>query len=130
MVQSAQKKVVPMRGRKPLKSDTIAKAAGKNKRELLIALRDKIAAEIDDGVAARDLAALSRRVLEITDPIEELDAEGEGDDVGSAAATPDEPWEGYGLHPARGDRHHGLPVRPGALPQDRQRARPLAGQPQ
>ena len=93
MVQSAQKKVVPMRGRKPLKSDTIAKAAGKNKRELLIALRDKIAAEIDDGVAARDLAALSRRVLEITDQIEEMDAEGKGDDVGSAAATPDEPWE-------------------------------------
>jgi len=93
MAQAA-KKVVPMRGRKPLKSDTIAKAAGKTKRDLLIALRDKIAAEIDDGVAARDLAALSRRVLEITDQIEEIDREGKGDDVSDAAATPDEPWTG------------------------------------
>lgn len=93
MAQSAQKKVVPMRGRKPLKSDTIKKAAGKSKRDLLVALRDKIAAEIDDGIAARDLAALSRRVLEITDQIEAIDAEEKGDDVGNAAATPDEPWE-------------------------------------
>ncbi len=93
MAQAA-KNVVPMRGRKPLKTDTIAKAAGKTKRDLLIALRDKIAAEIDDGVAARDLAALSRRVLEITDQIEAIDAEGKGDDVSDAAATPDEPWSG------------------------------------
>lgn len=93
MAQAA-KNVVPMRGRKPLKSDTIGKAAGQTKRDLLVALRDKIAAELDDGVAARDLAALSRRLLEIASQIEEIDEEGKGDDVSNAAATPDEPWTG------------------------------------
>ena len=42
---------------------------------------------------ARDLAALSRRLLEIAEDIEAIDAEGGVDDVGNAAATPDEEWK-------------------------------------
>ena len=60
---------------------------------LLIALRSRIAVDIDNpNTAARDLAALSRRLLEIVKDIEALDAEGRTDDIGHAADTPDEQW--------------------------------------
>ena len=71
---------------------TVREAAGRSQRDLLVALRDKIAGDIDEGVPARDLASLSRRLLEITEQIVALDAEGESDDVSDAAATPDESW--------------------------------------
>jgi len=67
-------------------------AAAQSQRDLLVALRDKIAGEIDRGVPARDLASLSRRLLEIAEQIEALDAECEVDDVSDAATTPDESW--------------------------------------
>ena len=73
---------------------SIADAARGSSRELLEALRDRIAADLDEGVPARDLASLSKRLMDIRKEIEALDAEEEGDDIGDAAATPDEPWEG------------------------------------
>lgn len=63
-----------------------------SKRDLLVALRDTIAAEIDNGVAARDLAALSLRLVNTVSEIEAIDAATNGDDVGNAAALPDEEW--------------------------------------
>lgn len=74
------------------KATTIKAAAGKSRRDLLVALRDKIAGELDEGVPARDLASLSLRLVNLTEQIAEIDAEEKGDDVGDAAATPDEPW--------------------------------------
>lgn len=71
---------------------SIQAAAGQSRRDLLVALRDKIAAELDAGVPARDLASLSLRLVNLTEQIAEIDAEEKGDDVGDAAATPDEPW--------------------------------------
>ncbi len=68
----------------------IAGAARLGRRELLEALRDRIAGAIDDGVLARDLAALSRRLLGITEQLELLDAA--DDAIARAAATPDAPW--------------------------------------
>jgi hypothetical protein len=63
------------------------------RRHLLVALRGRIAADIDNpGTPPRDLAALSRRLLEIVKEIELLDAEARLDDIGEAAATPDEDW--------------------------------------
>jgi hypothetical protein len=63
------------------------------RRDLLIALRARIAADIDNqNTPARDLAALSRRLLEIVKDLEALDAEEKVDDIGEAAATPDEEW--------------------------------------
>ena len=63
------------------------------RRDLLIALRARIAADIDNqNTPPRDLAALSRRLLEIVKDIEALDAEARMDDNGEAAATPDEDW--------------------------------------
>jgi len=63
------------------------------RRDLLVALRARIATDIDNqNTPARDLAALSRRLLEIVKDVEALDAEGRTDDIGQAAATPDEEW--------------------------------------
>jgi hypothetical protein len=62
-------------------------------RDLLVALRARIATDIDNpNTPARDLAALSRRLLEIVKDIGALDAETRMDDIGDAAATPDEEW--------------------------------------
>jgi len=63
------------------------------RRNLLVAMRSRIALDIDDqDTPARDLAALSRRLLEIVKEIESIDAEESDDDIGAAAATPDEKW--------------------------------------
>lgn len=63
------------------------------RRDLLVAMRSRIAQDIDSqNTPARDLAALSRRLLEIVKEIEAIDAEDADDDIGSAAATPDEAW--------------------------------------
>lgn len=75
----------------PLPLSMKAAAAG-SYRDLLVALRDNIAGQIDEGIQARDLAALSRRLLEISKEIEAIDAADNGDDIGEAAVTPDEEW--------------------------------------
>lgn len=63
------------------------------RRDLLVALRTRVAVDIDNpNTPPRDLAALSRRLLEIVKDIEALDAEARMDDIGEAAATPDEEW--------------------------------------
>ena len=63
------------------------------RRDLLVALRSRIATTVEDpNTPARDLAALSRRLLEIAREIEALDAREREDDVGRSAATPDEDW--------------------------------------
>lgn len=75
------------------KSPSISSAAKSgDRRRLLAALRDNISKELDEGVPPRDLASLSKRLVDIANEIAEIDAEVEGDDVGKAAATPDEPW--------------------------------------
>lgn len=69
-----------------------AAAASGSRMDLLVAMRDKIAAELDEGVPARDLASLTRRLMEITREVEAILAGERGDDVGEAADTPDEEW--------------------------------------
>jgi hypothetical protein len=70
-----------------------AAAAGGDRRELLAALRARIAADIDNpNTPPRDLAALSRRLLEIAKELEALDAEDRRDDISEAAAAPDQEW--------------------------------------
>lgn len=73
---------------------TVKEAAGRSRRELLTALRDRIAADIDDGVPARDLASLSKRLLDISKELDDVAAAEDGDDITAAAATPDEAWSG------------------------------------
>ena len=71
---------------------SVTAAAQQGRRALLEALRDSIASSIDDGVPARELASLSRRLMEITKELDEVVAEEEGDDIGEAASIPDDPW--------------------------------------
>lgn len=73
---------------------TVKEAADSgDRRDLLVTLRSRIAKDIDDpNTPSRDLAALSRRLLEIAKDIEALDAEDADDDIGRAASTPDEEW--------------------------------------
>ena len=80
--------VTPIRRRS--KSVSVAAAAGR--RELLIALRNRVSAELDSGVAPRELAALSRRLLEISEQLETFDDAADG--IASAAQTRDVPWRG------------------------------------
>ncbi|QCB95251.1 hypothetical protein E5225_06845 [Cellulomonas shaoxiangyii] len=70
----------------------MSRAAASSRRDLLVALRDKIAEQLDAGVPPRDMASLSLRLVNLADEIAALDAEENGDDIGSAAATPDAAW--------------------------------------
>ena len=71
---------------------SVLNAAHEGRRELLEALRDSISRAIDDGVPARDLASLSRRLLEIDRELEGVIADEDGDQIGEAASAPDAPW--------------------------------------
>lgn len=73
---------------------TVTEAAKSgDRRELLIALRTRIARSVQNrNTHPRDLAPLSRRLLEIAKEIEAIDAGERNDDIGTAAATPDEKW--------------------------------------
>ena len=72
----------------------VGSAAGEGRRALLTALRDRIAADIDAGVPARDLASLSKRLLDISAELDQVSTAEDGDDISRAADTPDEPWDG------------------------------------
>ncbi len=67
-------------------------AASGSRSKLLEAMRDQVAEQLDEGVAPRDLASLTKRLLEITEELEQARTDDEGDDVTNAAITPDEPW--------------------------------------
>lgn len=72
---------------------TIREAASSgSRRDLLAAMRDMVAGELDAGVPARELASCTRRLLEIAKEIEAIDSLSGGDEVGDAASTPDEEW--------------------------------------
>jgi len=74
------------------KSVTKAASDG-NRRELLVAMRARVATAVEDpNTPARDLAALTRRLLEIAKEIEAIDVanEQEGRD---ANPSPDEEWD-------------------------------------
>jgi hypothetical protein len=61
-------------------------------RELLVAMRDRVATDVENpNTPARDLAALTRRLMDITKEIEAIDAR-EGEDDGPAQ-TPDDDWD-------------------------------------
>lgn len=66
-------------------------AAATSRRDLLVALRDEIASRIDEGVPARDLAALSLRLMAIAKELEEFEAV-DGDRIARAVAVPDRPF--------------------------------------
>ena len=77
----------------PKRKLTITQAAAEGTiREQLAALRERVAKTVEDpNCPARELASLSRRLMEITKEIAAIDAqEAEGRDGNEA--TPDEAW--------------------------------------
>jgi hypothetical protein len=65
-----------------------------DQRDQLVAMRSRIAKAIDDpNIRGADLAALSRRLLEIGKEIEAIDARTAEEARESADATPDDRWE-------------------------------------
>ena len=61
----------------------------------LVVMRARLARAVGNkGTSPRDLAALTRRLAEVVREIAAIDsAQGEGDELGEAAATPDEQFE-------------------------------------
>jgi hypothetical protein len=55
-------------------------------------MRDLVAKQLDEGVPPRDLASLTKRLMEIRKEIEVIDAAGKSNAVGDAASTPDTAW--------------------------------------
>lgn len=76
----------------PTKKHTVTSAAAEGSlRDLLVAMRDRVAKDVESpNTPARDLAALTRRLLEITKEIEAIDAKGDPDV--DNAPTPDAAW--------------------------------------
>lgn len=72
---------------------TITQAANDGTlKDQLVALRERVAKAVEDpNCPPRDLAALSRRLIEIGKEIAAIDA-AEAEEGGGAAATPDEEW--------------------------------------
>ena|SRR5690348_9016328 len=80
---------------RPKKRKSVTQAADDGtQRDLLVALRTRIAKQVEDpNCPPRDLAALSRRLLEIAKEIEAIDAAAEEEAAEGAGATPDEEWD-------------------------------------
>lgn len=66
----------------PRRPKSVTKAADDgNRRELLVAMRSRVAQAVEDvNTPARDLAALTRRLLEIAKEIEAIDSAAEQED--------------------------------------------------
>ena len=76
-------------------SVTLAASDG-SRLDLLVAMRARVAAAVeDDDTPPRDLAALTRRLLEIANEIAAIEAQTAlaEDSVAAAAAIPDEPFD-------------------------------------
>lgn len=85
-------------GEKAQPPKSVSEAAKGTTRELLVALRDRLAKAIEDPKCPpRDLASLSRRLHEITRDIESIDSREGGDDIGAAASTEDEAFDAEAL---------------------------------
>ena len=65
-----------------------------HRRDMLEAMRDRIAIAVDsDTTPARDLAALTRRLMDIAKELEALDAQESEDDIGRALDIEDEEFD-------------------------------------
>jgi transposase len=66
-------------------------------RELLVAMRARIAKAVEDpNTPARDLAALTKRLVEVVRDIEAIDARAH-EEAKESAATADEAWDSEAL---------------------------------
>ena|SRR5690349_11868640 len=66
-------------------------------RELLISMRDRVAKDVqNENTPARDLAALTKRLMEIVRDIEAIDARA-AEEAKESVATADEAWDAEAL---------------------------------
>ena len=79
---------------RPARPKTVTTAAADgDRRELLVAMRARVATAVEDpNTPARDLAALTRRLLEIAKEIEAIDAAAEQEAI-ERDVTPDEDFD-------------------------------------
>ena len=88
-VVADDEKPVPKRKRAASVADAVENGG---QREQLVAMRSRIARAVDEpNIRGADLAALSRRLLEVVREIEAIDAR-EAEDAAESAATADESW--------------------------------------
>lgn len=81
------------KAKRPAKLTVTQAAAGGTTRELLVAMRDRVAQDVESpNTPSRDLAALTRRLIEITKEIEAIDAQ-ERDQDEDTETAPDAAWE-------------------------------------
>lgn len=80
------------------KAKTVAQAAASgNHRELLVAMRDRVAAAVSDSdCPPRDLAALTRRLQDVAKEIEALDLRAK-EEAAEGGVTEDEDWNAEAL---------------------------------
>ena len=80
---------VPEGAQAPSRPKSVTKAASEgSRRDLLVAMRSRVATAVEDpNTPARDLAALTRRLMEIAKDIEAIDAalKQEGRDADASA---------------------------------------------
>lgn len=76
------------------KRQTVAQAAASgDHRELLVAMRERLAKAVsDEGCPPRDLAALTRRLQDIAKEIEAIDLRAKEDGADAADVAEDEAW--------------------------------------
>ena len=76
---------------KPAKPKSVTEAAASGTtRELLVAMRSRIASAVEDPTTpARDLAALTKRLVEVVRDIEAIDARVKQEASQDASSTPD-----------------------------------------
>lgn len=85
--------VSPEERQTPVKPKTVSEAAdGGSTRDLLVAMRTRIAKAVEDAnTPARDLAALTKRLVEVVRDIEAIDAR--EDEAGARGELPDEAFD-------------------------------------
>ena len=78
--------------RRPTKAKTVVEAAKSGTdRELLVAMRDRIAEDLDSrSTLARDLASLSKRLMELQREIKAIDDRDEQEGKAKGGPVPDE----------------------------------------
>lgn len=67
-------------------ADLVSAARSGNRRETLEALRDKIASSIQDCESGRDVAALSKRLMEVMGELDALPKPSEDDELAELQA--------------------------------------------
>lgn len=84
--------------RKPAPPQTVSEAAATGTtRDLLVTMRDRIAKTVEDvKCPPRDLASLSRRLMEIAKEIEQLDAQ-DAQEVARSGSVADEAFSAEAL---------------------------------